>query len=356
MPTIFGRSIGTPPSLSNRGVTVAQRPSSAPTNFTQPINQHISKGPIGGIIHPTHAVAPSPALVTTKSSGTGVAPTPNPIVNAVSNSVSFTDTVSGPSDKTYILQAAGDYVALTLGLTVTATGNTGSTDILNAINTIRVFSASGMPITLQPVTDVYALSQRFSFYGQKPATVLDTGATAVSGTYYLAGFALPASQGPYTIEIVVPAPSAFTSTTTALSVTYSLMFEVGTASHLLHYTSSALPIQPSADGEQDYGPIAAVQDIPLSELFLMGLNGPTDLAVAQISVGGSVVTQNTSGTQLAALTDAKLTAPIPASELMFCLPLNTGLTLGRSSSVLLTWGSSPATSGVRVGYAYFTPA
>ena len=351
MPTIFGRQLG---KTGGPPPTLFAKSSKTASSTTSPGGGKIIGSP--GIVQgPTRQAVQAPAGGT-KSSGSGVAPGPSPVVNQIASSVSFTDTVSGPADKTYVLQDAGDYTSMTLILKVTPTGNTSTTtDILTAISQLKIYGASGLPITIQPSPDIYTLSQRLSQYGQLPATVDTDAATQETGSYYLP-VSLPASQGPYTLEVVTVAPATFTSTTTALSVTYTFVFEVGVANALMHFNSSSLPVQPTASGETDYGPILPNQGVPLTELFFTGLNADTDVNQLQLSVAGNVITQNTSGQQLSALINSKLTTNMPTGDMYFCLALNTGITLGRTTSFLVTWGSSPATSGVRAGFLWYTPA
>ena len=356
MPTLFGKPIGKPGSGPNpslfAGSKSTAKSTTAPGGGRLIIPNNTVKAPSPGSSVVQGATRPAATGSPTTVSA-GVAPGPNPVVNAIGQSVSFTDTVTGPADKTYVLQDAGDYTSMTMILKVTPTGNTSTTtDILTAISQLKIYSATGLPIVIQPAPDLYMLSQRLSKYGQLPSTVDTDAATAETGTYYLP-LSLPAAQGPYTLEVVTVAPATFTSSTTTLTVTYTFVFEVGVASALMHYTSSSLPIQPVASGQNDYGPILPVANVPLTELFFSGLNADTDIDLLQFSVHGNVITQNSSGQQLSALINSKLTADMPTSDMYFCLALNTGITLGRSTSFLVTWGSSPATNGVRAGFLWY---
>ena len=212
MPTIFGKPIGKPgagpnPSLF-AGSRNTARSTTAPGGGRLIIPNNIVKAPSPGSSVVQGATRPAATGSPTTVSA-GVAPGPNPVVNAIGQSVSFTDTVTGPADKTYVLQDAGDYTSMTMILKVTPTGNTSTTtDILTALSQLKIYSATGLPIVIQPSPDIYMLSQRLSKYGQLPATVDTDAATAETGTYYLP-LSLPAVQGPYTLEVVTVAPAGW---------------------------------------------------------------------------------------------------------------------------------------------------
>ena len=307
--------------------------------------------------------SPSP-VSTTKQSGR-VAAGGSSSTNAVGSSIQFTDTASASSDKTYALQAAGDLVSAQLTLTVTATGNTATVDILNAISRLIIYAPTIGPIITMTngimvngggntLPAMYLLSQRFAEYGQLPATVKVTGATAVTASFNLAGFSLPASRGPYTLELVLNSNAGFSASTTALSVTYTFSFKTGTCpgGSRLRYLESTLPAQPTAGGSQDYGPIAVIQDVPLTEFFLYGLKTYADIATLQVIAAGNVISQNSSGAQINALANAQLTTNAPTGVLYPCLAFNTSITLGRATTFLATFASAPATSGVIAGYCW----
>lgn len=303
-------------------------------------------------------------IPTSKQSGRNAAGAPS-TANATSNTVRFVDTASAGSDKTYSLQAAGDMVDLTLTSTVTATGNTSTVDILNAYSQINILAPDiGVIIRMSngvltngggnTMPDIYMLSQRFSEFGQLPATVNVTGATAVSATHYIAGISLPAAQGPYQVEVVLNSTAGFSASTTALSVTYGFAFGVGQAtSGRLRYFRTLLPSQPTDSGEQDYGPNASKQGTPLAEFFWCGLIGASDIATLQASSGGHPICFNTPGSVLAALSNAQMTAALPTGVLYPCQALRTSVTLGVASTWLVTFAAAPATSGVSAGYAWF---
>ena len=137
-------------------------------------------------------------------------------------------------------------------------------------------------------------------------------------------------------------------------MTYTIQFKTGVCpgGARLRYVESVLPAQPTAGGSQDYGPIAVIQDVPLTEFFLYGLKGAGDVTTLQIIVAGNVVSQNTSGTQLEALMNAQLTTNAPTGVLYPCQGFNTSITLGRATTFLASFSSSPATSGVVAGYCW----
>ena len=313
---------------------------------------------------PSTAYATSSAAPAISTTQTGrVAASATSVMNATGSSISFTDTQTAGGDKTYALQAAGDYVSMLLSVTVTATGNTATVDILNAFTRLVVYAPDVGPIITisngvltngggKTLPAIYLLSQRFAEYGQLPATVNVTGATATTGTFNIQGFSLPASKGPYTLEVVINSAAGFSASTTALSVTYTFSFKVGSASGRLRYLEATLPAQPTANGSQDYGPIAVIQDTPLTEFFLYGLAAATDISTLQIVAAGNVISQNTSGSQIASLDNAQFTSTMPTGALMPCHAFNTTITLGRATSFLATFGSSPATSGVVAGYCW----
>lgn len=334
----------------------------------------LSSGPSGA------AVLPPPSSVTNTAvrvAGTGspsatgapsmsgrVGVSPPVARNATAQSVKITDTLSDGNIKTYLLQSAGDCVAATFSLTVTATTNSDTVDILNALSRIVIYAPGiGPIITLSngvlvsgggtTMPDIYMLSQRFSQYGQLPATVNVTGATAVSASFYLAGLSLPAAKGPYTLEIDINTASGFSATATALTVVFSFEQKIGVcpAGARLRYTASPVSTQPVANGSFDYGPNATQTDIPLTELFISGMATTADISALQLVVAGNVVTQNSSGADLGAIANSQLVTAMPTGVLYTTLAVNSAITLGRASTFLVFFGASVGTAW-RFGYCW----
>jgi hypothetical protein len=344
-----------------------------PTQFGRPpsVTPKVVNGTVGTVL----PSVPASAYTSTTGSATSVGASaaagrvgagPPSVLNATSATITITDTAAASSDKLYNLQAVGDIVTMLFSLTVTATGNTDTVDILNAISSIVIYAPTiGPIITLKgnhplasdggnTVPGIYMLSQRFSEYGQLPSTVNVTSGSPTSASFMLAGFNLPAAKGPYSLEIVLNSTSGFSATTTDLSVTYSFGFKIGTCpgGARLRYVETMLASQPTANGSQDYGPQATIQDSLLTEYFWSGLVGATDIANLQCVVAGSVITQNTTGAQLQAMANSQLTANMPTGVLYPCLALNTGITLGRATTFLTSFSAAPATSGVWNGYCW----
>ena len=294
-------------------------------------------------------------------------------MNATSSVFQFTDTVSGSTSKTYVLSCDADVVRVSFNLSTTATGNSTTADILMGISQIIILAPDGPIITLQPMPDFYYFQQRFGPMHQLPSAVTVTGATAGVGTYTLYGVNLPKARGPYTMIISIPAPASFNTSTTALSVNYTVALGIGDCQGVrTRFAYSGLPFTPGASGINDLAPVAPIQDADLVEIWMSGFTAASatstsnDLSYAQIISQGGVVGPRVTSQDLIATANAEMVSALFSAaqsgissgstgytpSLFLLFPLKTTVKLGRQAHVYLNWGSSPA-STIRTGFVWF---
>jgi hypothetical protein len=313
----------------------------------------------------------------TGSSGTGNATQgrsgatgPN-AANAASEDFKFTDTKSAGNVTTYIITGDQDYIRTFWNINVTATGNSTSADILGAIQQVLILGKDGPVTNMNPMPDFYYFQQRFSPLHSLPTSVVATGASATQGNYTLYGTNLPVAGGPYTMIVTIQAASTFNTSTTALSVTYSVSFGVGNCGgHVTHYVSSGLGFSPSSGGANDLAPIAPIQGVNLVELWMSGFTtmaatSTNDIAYVQVSSSGGLVTPRvTSGTLIsnanAEMNSALFSAAQSVSagstgytpSLFLLFPLKTQLKLGPGAHCWLYWTSGTPSTTIRCGYVW----
>lgn len=252
----------------------------------------------------------------------------------------------------------GDFNAAIFTVSVSAASASASTDILNYFATagIEIVGPEGPIIDMTPVNDFYGFQQRFGEYGVAPTVVnLASGTVTVtaSATYFVSGINLPKSKGPYTLVATINGTNP--SSGALNSVQFSLALVLGECpdGNRTRYKATSLPFTPAANGVNDLGPVASIQDVNLQELFLYALTSNTaDISFLQIQSQGSSVATRMTSSDIQARDTAKLSGTLAATRLYPLLALGTGLILGRSSHFYITWGSSPSTA-IIAGYYWF---
>ena len=291
-------------------------------------------------------VTPSNVVGSYKPTGSRAGAIPQTAQNASATAFLTKDSLSDSQSKAYVLPELGDYVAMTMDLTVTPTGNTSTTtDILSAIDYLE-FVAGGTIMKVRP-TDLYDITQRFNQFGKRPSVTDSNSATAVSASYKFEGLSLPVNRGPYTLIVNTVAASAFGTSTTALSVAYTISFVIGaTEGHRSRFVYTSWPGgAPSASGVADIASIASIQNVPLTELFITGMTSNTaDISTIQIQSQGNAVTNRETSSAIVARCNSLLTSDLQSTELFPLLGLGTDLTLGRGAQFLVNFGASPSSS------------
>lgn len=283
--------------------------------------------------------------------------------NAVSTVFQF-DESHAKGTYTKVLSTDDDWVGMNFVITVTPTGNTISTqDILAAITQIQILGPAGPVMTLQPVPDFYYLEQRFNPYHTFDAQVSTAGATAEVYASHVP-VSLPESQGPYTFVWAVDASQLAGGSTTAGTVEVALSLTAGQADGQLNYIYANFPATIAANGTQDLAPIAAVQGVTLTELFISGLSSNnTDITTVQLQSAGSTLGPRISGYELVSLAQSRLGQTLadldvigqssgdPGDLLMPLFALQSELVLGRNAHMYVFFGATPSTA-LRLGYAW----
>ncbi len=275
---------------------------------------------------------------------------PHAATDAASDSFQFSTTYAAGAVDTRALTQDGDYVSMIVGLAVTATGNTATVDILNALSRIDFIAKNGPVISLVPNPDFYQIAQRFSEYHTKPTVAQVTGATQVSATYKVDGINMPETYGPYSIQITVNSASGFSASTTALSVVFTLSFVIGTAPKLTRYVFSGFPVAVSANGTSDLSPVAAIQDIPLVELFISGLTSNTaDISFLELTNSQGAPAPRITATDLVARANSMMVTNLDSDKLFPLMAMGMNLTLSRTNHTYFNWGATPS-STIRLGF------
>ena len=286
--------------------------------------------------------------------------------NASSSVFQFTDTLSAATTKTYVLSSDDDFIAAHFYLSVTATGNSTSADILNGISQLVILAPDGPIITMQPQPDFNLFAQRFGIQHKLPTQNVATGATAVTGDYVVYGLNLPKSKGPYSMMITTPAAASFNTSTSALSVAVTVELTVGKChGQRTRYVYSGLPITPAASGVNDLAPLAPIQDADLVEIFFTGLTSNTstgDISYIQLQSQGGVLGPRITGGYLVSKANGEMYSSLYSSAesvgagstgttptLFLLFPLGSTLQLGRSAHCYLNWNATPS-STIRNGY------
>ena len=291
--------------------------------------------------------------------------------NAASSDFQFTDTLTATNVKSYVLNSTNDIIRIFWNLSVTATGNSTTADIMGAIQFVRILGPGGVLIQMSPMPDFYLFQQRFSPLHQLPSVVTTAAATAATNSYTLYGINLPAipvGQGVYTLEITIQAAATFNTSCTALSVISSVTLGFGDCGGMTtHFSYSGLPFTPASSGVNDLGPVASIQGKNLVELFLTGLTQTStqtpdiNYLVAQ-SAGGNVGYRIT-GQELYAVANAEMVSglfsaaetasagSIGYTPTLFPLyALKTTLTLGNGSHFSLNWTSGTPSAAIVARY------
>jgi len=294
--------------------------------------------------------------------------------NAQSSVFQFTDTKSGSNVTTYKLSADGDWITMYWSLSVTATGNSTSADILGAISQVQILGANGPVITMSPMPDFNYFQQRFSPLHTLPTQQVATAASATKGSYTLYGVNLPQSGGPYTLIVTIQAPASFNVSCTALSVTYTVSLGQGDCAGLqTNYAYSGLGFTPAASGINDLAVIAPIQNVELVEVFMSGFTamasppGSTvnDISYVQLMSQGGTLGPRIQAEDLVSRANAEManalysaaesvssssTGTTPTLFLLF--PLKTTLILGNRAHMYLNWGTATPSSTIRTGYVW----
>ena len=326
----------------------------------------ILPGMVGPIRFPTYPVVRNPPVSTSGKvnpsvqSGRSGAGT-NPAVNDNSAKFVFTDSLSGSQVKTYPLPTTQNWVSAVFTVTTAVTsGSTaaGTHDILTGYSNLQILDASSTPVNMTPAPDFYNFAQRFSELHVRPSVVNVTGVASsqasATGTYVISGLNLPKSRGPYQLRLTAQSPTSFDSNATALTVTTTLALTPGNIPNNseTNYTFSGLPFTPSANGTNDLSPLASVQGVSLTELFLTGQTSDTaDMNTLLLESQGQLIGDRIIPSDLVAQANNAMVSALPSDTTYLLFPLHTNIVLGTDSSMLITWGASPSDS-IRVGYYY----
>jgi hypothetical protein len=285
-----------------------------------------------------------------------------PSANAVSTVFQF-DESHAKGTYTKVLSTDDDWVGFNFVITVTPTGNTLSTqDILATITQVQVLGPDGPVMTCQPAPDFYMLQQRFNPYHSFDAAVAASAATAVVYATHVP-VSLPESMGPYTFVWSVDCSVLLGGATTAGTTEVSLSLTAGQADGQMNYIYSSFPATIAASGTQDLAPIAAVQGVTLTELFISGLStNTTDFASVQIQSSGSTLGPRVSGYELVSLAQSRMgqtlidpTVILPTDPLEVLYPLfalQSELVLGRNAHFYIFFGSGSISTSIRLGYCW----
>jgi len=269
--------------------------------------------------------------------------------NASSKVFQFTDTLAASATKTYVLSADDDFVSVFLNLSVTAAGYSKTADILGAISEMDILAGDGQIIATQPKTDLYDLEQRFNPLHVRPAITYTSVATAISASYTIHGVNLPKARGPYSLMISTPAAAAFNASVTALSVVVTISLGVGQCNERTRYVYSGLPFTPSANGVNDFAPVAPIQTADLVEIFLTGMTSNTaDINYVQLQSQGGVLGPRITAGDLVSHSNSEMVSALPSTEIFLLFALQTTLQLGRAAHAYFNWGATPA-STIRTG-------
>ena len=333
--------------------TSSNSPGSAPV-----ANQPIAPSP------PTQAPHPSTSTAAPGNPETNpnAAPPTLPTVGAKAPVFIVTDTANN-AVRTYPLSTEADYRTLVIELTVAATSGTTAipaTDILNAMPAFNIIDPNGYRIKLVPVTDFYSMYQRYSRYHDTLTVTKLTGTAStqvtVSANYEIPGCRLSQAQGPFTLEVTTASASGFSSDCTALSVTYTISAVPGqTGGVSLNTISATLNPQPTANGVSDLSPAAPIQGKALDEFVLTGLTSNTaDVTYWSIILNGTLVSNRADSGALVSMAQGRMNGTIPGGTMYLCFALGTQIAFNRSSHLWANYGSSPATSGVRALYVWYS--
>lgn len=332
-------------------------PVTRPTYTWPPVKSPVRKVSPPPTKNPTISVT-NPAGKSAQVGRSGVGS--NPSYSALSAVFQFTDTRSAGNVNDYPLSSDGAWTALEINTSVTVTsGSTAvpATDILTAYSRIEILDSSGTIISMQPAPDFYNFAQRFGELHVRPATVQVTGVASgnatASGSYMIYGVNLPQNRGPYTFRISIVPAATFSADATALSVTTTLSLQAGDPASVVsqsRYMFSNLPFTPGANGVNDLAPLAPIQGVSLSELFITGQTSDTaDISFIQMQSVGANVGSRILPSDLVALANSEMVSSLPTDTTYLLFPLKTNITLGRDSHLYLNWGASPS-STIRTGF------
>jgi len=274
--------------------------------------------------------------------------------NATSSIFLASDTVTSttaPVVRQYPVTADGDIIALQFDFSVTPTGNTATTgDMLSAVNEIGIYDSTGEIMKINPIPDLYDLIQRFSPQHVRPASVSLNAANQVNFSAKLFGVSLPVAGGPYTIYVTSNPASSVGTSTTSVTLSFAIRAVLGEAKYKSHFVPSQLPATPVPNGILDLAPLAPIQDINLTELFITGLTSNlADINYIDANSLGNIIATRVSSGALVAADNAQMLSPLPSTEIFPLMALETNLALGRASHFYITWGASPS-STIRFGY------
>jgi hypothetical protein len=274
--------------------------------------------------------------------------------NATSSIFLASDTVTSTTAsvvRQYPVTADGDIIATQFDFSVTPTGNTATTgDMLTAVNEIGIYDSTGEIMKINPIPDIYDLVQRFSPQHVRPTPTTLNAANQVNFSVKLFGISLPVSGGPYTFYVTSNPASSVGTGTTSVTLSYAIRAVLGDAKRKSHFVPSQLPATPVANGILDLAPLAPIQDVDLTELFISGLTSNlADINYIDANSLGNIIATRVSSGALVAADNAQMLSPLPSTEIFPLLALDTNLALGRASHFYLNWGASPS-STIRFGY------
>ena len=278
---------------------------------------------------------------------------------AISDVFQFEDTPNIPATRSYLLTTDSSYIGFVITVTATAANTNAGVenvpDILNVFSQINILDDSGNIVSMIPNIDFYNFAQRFSTLHTIPAVteivVPGNSSASASATYRIPGVNLPLLSGSkkYTLQVVTQAASGVNGVSFT-DVTITLSMIPGAAPRTTHYVYSGLPFTPTANGFQDLGVNATIQNVDLEELFMNGLtSNVADISYLQIqsvngTVGGRVFTSD-----LVARIETESVGALPVTALYPLLALKTSARLGGSHHFYLQFGATPSSS-IRLGY------
>ena len=278
---------------------------------------------------------------------------------AISDVFQFEDTPNIPATKSYLLTTDSSYIGFVITVTATAANtNAGAEnvpDILNVFSQINILDDSGNIVSMIPNIDFYNFAQRFSTLHTIPAVteivVPGNSSASASATYRIPGVNLPLLSGSkkYTLQVVTQAASGVTGVSFT-DVTITLSMIPGAAPRTTHYVYSGLPFTPTANGFQDLGVNATIQNVDLEELFMNGLtSNVADISYLQIQSVNGTVGGRVFASDLVARIQTESVGALPATALYPLLALKTSARLGGSHHFYLQFGATPSSS-IRLGY------
>lgn len=244
------------------------------------------------------------------------------------------------------LNLGSDAIGFNIVVTVALTGNTSTTaDQLTAFTIWQLLGPSGVDMVFQPTPDFYMFSQRFGPNHVKPTVVDLNGTTATTGYYAVYGINLPALAAPNHYSMIVginPYTSIGTSTTGG-TVTITMEAIAGDAQGVTsHSAFSSLPFTPAANGTNDLVPVAPVQDIDLTEMFISGMTSN----IADVNFFSSTTLGvHILPTTLVQADNAVLPGTTMDTDKIYpLLALGVNLNLTGGTHFFAYWGSSPSSS------------